>query len=59
VGESVVAMKLGLLLFEAAAIWALIALLQRQGAPATRIALYAWHPLPSGRSPATATSMRP
>jgi len=46
VGESVVAMKLGLLLFEAAAIWALIALLQRQGAPATRVALYAWHPLP-------------
>jgi alpha-1,6-mannosyltransferase len=46
VGESVVAMKLGLLLFEAAAMWVLIALLRRQGAPATRIALYAWHPLP-------------
>ena len=46
VGQSVVAMKLGLLLFEAAAVWALLALLQRQGAPATRVALYAWHPLP-------------
>jgi alpha-1,6-mannosyltransferase len=46
VSESVVAMKLGLLLFEAAAMWALIALLQRQDAPATRVALYAWHPLP-------------
>jgi alpha-1,6-mannosyltransferase len=45
-GQSVVAMKLGLLLFEAAAVWALLALLVRQGAPATRIALYAWHPLP-------------
>jgi alpha-1,6-mannosyltransferase len=45
-GESTVVMKLGLLLFEAGAIWAIIQLLQRQGAPTTRVALYAWHPLP-------------
>ncbi len=46
VGESVVAMKLGLLAFEAGTIAAILALLRRQGAPASRIAIYAWHPLP-------------
>ena len=45
-GESVVAMKLGLLAFEAATVAALLALLSRLGSPATRIAAYAWHPLP-------------
>lgn len=45
-GESVPAMKLGLLGFEAAAVLTIIALLRRQGAPATRVAVYAWHPLP-------------
>ena len=45
-GESVLAMKLGLLAFEAATVAALLALLRRLGAPATRIAAYAWHPLP-------------
>ena len=45
-GESVVAMKLGLLAFEAATVAALLALLRRLGSPATRIAAYAWHPLP-------------
>src|SRR5262245_9963668 len=45
-GGSVSVMKLGLLLFEAAAVLTLIALLRRQGAPATRVAVYAWHPLP-------------
>jgi hypothetical protein len=45
-GQSIVIMKLGLLLFEAAAIWALIGLLGRLGMPVTRVALYAWHPLP-------------
>jgi len=45
-GESVTVMKLGLLLFEAAAVVAILALLRRQGAPATRVAAYAWHPLP-------------
>jgi alpha-1,6-mannosyltransferase len=42
----VVAMKLALLLFEAAGVAALIALLRRLGKPATDVAAYAWHPLP-------------
>ncbi len=46
VSESVVAMKLALLLFEAAGVAALIALLRRLGKPATDVAAYAWHPLP-------------
>jgi alpha-1,6-mannosyltransferase len=45
-GESVLVMKLGLLAFEAGAVAAILALLQRQGAPLTRVAAYAWHPLP-------------
>ena len=45
-GESVAAMKLGLLGSEALAIWAMIALLQHLGLPVTRVATYAWHPLP-------------
>jgi hypothetical protein len=45
-GEGVVVMKLGLLLFEAAGIAAIVALLRRLGKPATRVAAYAWHPLP-------------
>jgi hypothetical protein len=45
-GESVLAMKLGLLLFEVAGIAALTALLPRLGKPATHVAAYAWHPLP-------------
>jgi len=45
-GESVVTMKLGLLLFEAVGVAAIIALLQRLGKPATHVAAYAWHPLP-------------
>ena len=45
-GESVVTMKLGLLLFEAVGVAATIALLQRLGMPATNLAAYAWHPLP-------------
>jgi len=44
-GESVVAMKLGLLVFETATVAALIALLRRLGQPATRVVAYAWHPL--------------
>jgi alpha-1,6-mannosyltransferase len=44
-GESVVAMKLGLITFDAATIAALIALLNRLGRPATHVAIYAWHPL--------------
>ena len=46
VSESVFAMKLGLVGFEAVAIACLIALLRRRGLPATRVLLYAWHPLP-------------
>ena len=45
-GDSVLAMKLGLLAFDAATIAILLALLRRLGSPATRIAAYAWHPLP-------------
>ena len=44
-GESVLAMKLGLLAFEAATMAALIGLLRRLGQPATRVVAYAWHPL--------------
>jgi alpha-1,6-mannosyltransferase len=46
VSESVIAMKLGLLLFEAVTMAAIIALLGRLGMPPTRVAAYAWHPLP-------------
>jgi alpha-1,6-mannosyltransferase len=45
-GESVAAMKFGLLLFEAAAVAAIIALLRRLEKPATFVVAYAWHPLP-------------
>jgi hypothetical protein len=45
-GESVVAMKLGLLAFEAATVALLVALLHRLGKPATHVVAYAWHPLP-------------
>lgn len=45
-GESVVVMKLGLVLFEAAGIAAIIAMLRRLGKPSTDVAAYAWHPLP-------------
>jgi hypothetical protein len=45
-GESVVIMKLGLLLFEAISVAAIIGLLQRLGTPATHVAAYVWHPLP-------------
>jgi hypothetical protein len=44
-GESVVAMKFGLLLFEAVGIAAIVALLQRLGMPTSHVAAYAWHPL--------------
>lgn len=45
-GENVVVMKFGLLLFEAASVAALIALLKRLAMPLTCVAAYAWHPLP-------------
>lgn len=46
VSDSVFAMKLGLVGFEAIAIACLIALLRRRGLPVTRVIFYAWHPLP-------------
>jgi hypothetical protein len=45
-GESALAMRIALIAMEAAICAALAGLLHRQGAPATRIAIYAWHPLP-------------
>jgi alpha-1,6-mannosyltransferase len=45
-GESVPAMKLGLLAFDAVTAAILLALLRRLGHPSTMIAAYAWHPLP-------------
>jgi hypothetical protein len=45
-GESVQAMKCGLVLFEAAAVAVIVLLLRRLGRPATGVAAYAWHPLP-------------
>jgi alpha-1,6-mannosyltransferase len=44
--ESVVAMRIALIAMEAAICASLVGLLHRQGAPAARIAIYAWHPLP-------------
>jgi len=45
-GESVVVMKLGMLLFEAAGVAAIIGALMRLELAPTRVAVYAWHPLP-------------
>jgi hypothetical protein len=45
-GESVLAMKLGLLALEAATVALLIGLLHRLGRPLTAVVAYAWHPLP-------------
>jgi alpha-1,6-mannosyltransferase len=44
--ESVLAMRIGMLAFEALGCAALILLLRGVGLPSTRVALYAWHPLP-------------
>jgi hypothetical protein len=46
IGESVTAMRLAMLGFEAIAVLALAALLKRQRLPMHRLALYLWHPLP-------------
>jgi hypothetical protein len=45
ISERVVAMKLGMLVFDAATIVLLLALLRRTGAPAGQLLIYAWHPL--------------
>jgi len=42
----VLAMKLTMLAFEAAGIWAMLRLLDYAGLPRTRILIYAWNPLP-------------
>ena len=45
-GESALAMKSGLLVFEAGTIAALIGILRLLGRPAAGVVAYAWHPLP-------------
>lgn len=44
-GESIVAMKLGLIAFEIGLVAALLAILQTLRMPLARVAIYAWHPL--------------
>ena len=45
-GENVVVIKLAMLVFEAVTVAAIIGLLKQLAMPPTRIAAYAWHPLP-------------
>src|SRR5262245_51327152 len=44
-GESVTAMKVAMVAFEAVAIWAILAILATRGLPAALVVVYAWHPL--------------
>lgn len=44
--DGIPAMKLGMLIFDGLSIACLVALLRNRGMPATRVLLYAWHPLP-------------
>jgi alpha-1,6-mannosyltransferase len=44
-GETVAVMKLAMLAFEAAAIWAILKLLTARGLQASLVLIYAWHPL--------------
>ena len=46
VSESVVAMKVAMVLFEGLATWAMLRMLEARGEPSRNILLYAWHPLP-------------
>ena len=46
IDESVIAMKMAMVCFELAAIWAMTRILRSRAMPPTRILLYAWHPLP-------------
>ena len=46
VSETLVAMKVAMVGFEGAAIWAMLKLMKPRNIPAPRILLYAWHPLP-------------
>jgi hypothetical protein len=44
--ESVTFMKAVMIAFEGLAVWGMLRLLAARGLPATRVLLYAWHPLP-------------
>jgi alpha-1,6-mannosyltransferase len=46
ISESPVFMKTVMVGFEGVAVWAILQLLAARGLPATRVLLYAWHPLP-------------
>lgn len=46
ISDSLTAMKLAMVGFEAMAVWLLLGLLASSGQPASRIIVYAWHPLP-------------
>ncbi len=46
ISESVTAMRMAIVLFEAIAVALLLALLASSGLPSARIIVYAWHPLP-------------
>ena len=46
VSEDLTAMKAAMLAFDALAIWALLRLLKSRDVPASRILIYAWHPVP-------------
>jgi alpha-1,6-mannosyltransferase len=46
VSETPVFMKAVMIGFEGIAVWAILQLLAARGLPATRVLLYAWHPLP-------------
>jgi alpha-1,6-mannosyltransferase len=46
VSESTTFMKAVMIGFEGLAVWAILQLLAARGLPATRVLLYAWHPLP-------------
>ncbi len=46
ISESALAIKLGMVAFEAVAVWAILALLKQRGLPRGYVLLYAWHPLP-------------
>jgi alpha-1,6-mannosyltransferase len=46
ISEAPIVMKTVMVAFEGLAIWAILQLLAARGLPATRVLLYAWHPLP-------------
>jgi len=46
ISETAVFMKTVMLAFEGLAVWGILQLLAARGLPATRVLLYAWHPLP-------------